>query len=321
MSARTRSLPRACGALHGVEDHRARVAALGAAHDLDAGALRPLLELLGRPRPGRCRPRRAAPNGRPPSRGGPPCRWWWSCPRRSRRRTATRWCAPRSKESPASPGGVERAAQILAQRGHDGVGAAQLAAAHAGAQVLEQGRGGGHAHVGAQQRLLEVVPRLVVDRRPAPQRPHVARDEPAVLPMRSRSSGGRSCRRSPPSRVAGPRAGGASAGPRAPGPRVRRGAATGGGAGAAGGAGDRRRGRARRRARPARPARRGTTSTRPTTSVATTTARTIQRASMASQPTGGPERCGRGGGAPTRRWHARRWRRAPRRRARGAPSG
>ena len=35
------------GALHGVEDDRARVAALGAAHEVGAGPLGPGLELLG----------------------------------------------------------------------------------------------------------------------------------------------------------------------------------------------------------------------------------------------------------------------------------
>ena len=48
MSARTRSLPRGIGPLHGVEDHGTGIAALGAPHDLDAGPLRPQVELLGR---------------------------------------------------------------------------------------------------------------------------------------------------------------------------------------------------------------------------------------------------------------------------------
>ena len=47
MSASTRSVPRGGGALHGVEDDRARVAALGAPHEVGAGPLGPRLELLG----------------------------------------------------------------------------------------------------------------------------------------------------------------------------------------------------------------------------------------------------------------------------------
>ena len=47
MSASTRSTSRAPRALHGVEDHRARVAALAAAHEVGADPFGPQLELLG----------------------------------------------------------------------------------------------------------------------------------------------------------------------------------------------------------------------------------------------------------------------------------
>ena len=67
MSASTTACPLRGGALHRVEDHRARVAALGAPHDV---GVRPAIahsgQLLRRPRPGRCRPRPAAPRLPPP---------------------------------------------------------------------------------------------------------------------------------------------------------------------------------------------------------------------------------------------------------------
>ena len=151
------------GPLHGVEDHGTGIAPLGAAHDLDAGALRPLVELLGGGGP------EGVARGQSTER---PAAFW----RRATlpmvvvfptpftpTKSHTHVPSPPKRELGAA-GGVERSPQVLAQRRDDRVGAAQLTVVHPGAQVLEQGGGRGHADVGTQQGLFEVVPRLVVDR-------------------------------------------------------------------------------------------------------------------------------------------------------------
>ena len=71
-------------------------------HEVGPGALGPLPELLGCGGPERVAGGHEPPTGPWTAAGGRPCRWSWSCPRRSRRRTARRW-APSSKRSSRSP--------------------------------------------------------------------------------------------------------------------------------------------------------------------------------------------------------------------------
>ena len=162
------------GPLDGVEDDRARVGALGAAHEVGAGPLGPGGELLGGRGPERVargHHDRAAV-ARP--RAWRPCRWWWSCPTPLTPTNSHTFVVPASWRRPAVVDRQPRLHLVL-----DRVD--ELRAVSRGRRPSPRARTessssvvGADADVGADQRLLEVVPGLLVDLRPGEDAADVA---------------------------------------------------------------------------------------------------------------------------------------------------
>ena len=190
VSASTRSAPRGRGRADGVEDDRARVAALAAAHEVGAGALGPRARAARRPRRGTCR-RRPSRRVRPVVGlcAWRPCRSSSSCPTPF---------TPTNSHTFGWPGSKRRRAVAAARRA---LSSPSSASSSAGGSVIpsllrpcirsrsSSSRGRADADVGADQGLLEVVPGLGVDRRAAGSSRGNPAKAPRALPSRSRNRG------------------------------------------------------------------------------------------------------------------------------------
>ena len=173
MSASTRSMSRGRGALDGVEDDRAadrRPRRPGRARRRPA---RPTCRAARRPRRGTCRRRPSPPSGRRPT-----C-WCATLPivvvlptPLTPTNSHTFGLPPeRSSKCSARSAPARRAAISPCSASSSCVGLGDLLGLHPRPQVVEQRVGDADADVGAQQRLLELLPRLVGDRRPRPSTP------------------------------------------------------------------------------------------------------------------------------------------------------
>ena len=175
-----------------VEDDRARVAALAAPHELGAGPLGPRRRAARRPRPGTCRRRPSAPGGRRPSAGAPTLPIVVVLPTPLTPTNSQTFGQPAGPGSKCRPGRrpARRALMSSWSASSSASGSVISLALTRVAQVVEQRVGDPHPDVGPQQRLLELVPRLVGDRPRGRARRRTPRSSAArALPIRSRKRG------------------------------------------------------------------------------------------------------------------------------------
>ena len=164
VSTSTTSTPRGRGGVDRVEHHCTGVAAVLAAHDLAAEAVGPQSRAGRPPRRGRCRRRRGARGARRPARAWPASATVVVLPT-PLTPTSIQTVGPlaaRCRVRSEPPSAVERLGELVAQEVGQcgGVGAWPLARACTPSTIASVVV---MPDVGEQQRLLELVPRVVVD--------------------------------------------------------------------------------------------------------------------------------------------------------------